>query len=346
MTSINAIKFNEHCGLMICDEERHWNEEGLKIHAAYKIRPCIPREIQLRYGLVAAYGNTGTSTIGDELKKAIRDRVAEEYHRRCERLGKRPREFITIEELARLAFEVIVRMKRTHIDQELKAKFGFCSDDYVRGFYEKEGKKVEINNPEVAREVQEYLTWSRRGQQARAVHLNAGIVAGWEPKEGFRIFHISMIDMFCRPVQEIFLAEGSGLDQANVVLADYLSYKSVPERRGNIEPAEGAFALISAVNRAARVNLGVGGYYNIIYFNGRAPRNTDKMVEISDHRSHLASEIVDASENGYLARRHALEMLSRLIFHGESFEDVHGLFWKRARQQKKLRRHLRGYRVR
>jgi hypothetical protein len=221
MTSINAIKFNNYSGAMVSDEQRHWNPENMKIYAAEKVKPCVPPALTREYGLVAAYGNTGTSTVGDELKTTIKRRIQEEYDKEFEKLGKKPKEFRTIEQLAFSAFDVITRMKRDHIDQELLGKFGFNSNDFVRGFYVKDGKRIDITDKETIRNVDERITWKGRGEDSKAVFLNAGIFAGYEPKEGFNVFHFSMIEHYCEPVEVIFVAEGSGLDTANLVLADY-----------------------------------------------------------------------------------------------------------------------------
>jgi hypothetical protein len=78
MTSINALRFNEHEGAMTCDEQRGWNDENLRIQVADKIRAVVPDRMVEELGVVAAYGNTGTSSIGDELRLTIRTRIEEE----------------------------------------------------------------------------------------------------------------------------------------------------------------------------------------------------------------------------------------------------------------------------
>ena len=52
MTSINAIKFDDYSGACVCDEARCWNDEGMKIYTAEKMKPCVPGEISQRYGTV------------------------------------------------------------------------------------------------------------------------------------------------------------------------------------------------------------------------------------------------------------------------------------------------------
>ncbi len=345
MTSINALKFDDYSGVMVCDEQRSWGPEDMKLYCAYKIRPCVPDEIQKQYGLVAAYGNTGTSTIGDELKFTIKQRIQEEYDNEIERLGKKPKQFKTIPEVAAIMFDIISRMKHEHINQELKGKYGFTTKDFCRGFYLKDGQKIEITDQEVIRNVDDMLTWKSRGQAARSVFLNAGIIAGYEPREGFKIYHYSMIEMFWEPVQGIFVAEGSGLDAVNLRMSEYAGRKSIPERRGNIDPVEGLVAIIDAVNSASYHNIGVGGYYNIIWFNGRAKDNMKKMVEINDHRSKLATEIVATLGEGLITQDTAFRLINDLIYKDKPYNQVNDQFFKKARDLKRLTRFLRGYKI-
>jgi hypothetical protein len=345
MTSINALKFDDYSGVMVCDEQRGWGPEDMKIFTAYKIRPCVPPAIQKEYGLVAAYGNTGTSTIGDELKFNIKQRIQDEYDKEFERLGKKPKQFKTMDEIGAMMFDVITKMKHEHINQELKGKFGLTTKDFCRGFYMKDGQKVEIADKEVIRQVDEMLTWKSRGELARAVFLNGGIVAGYEPREGFRIFQYSMIEMFWAPVQGVFVADGSGCDTVNLKMADFANRKSIPERRGNIDPVDGLYAIIEAVNTASYHNIGVGGYYNIIWFNGRAKDNMKKMVEINDHRSKLASEIVTACEEDFISQDAAFKLLDDLIYQDKSYDSINDQLFKKTRNPKELGRFLRGYKV-
>ena len=343
MTSINAIRFDEYSGMTVCDEERGWNEEGMKIHCSEKIKPIIDPIVQKESGLVAAYGNTGTSSIGDELKFNIRKRITEKYRAKKEELKKIPRPFMTIEEIAHLTYDTIVDMKRKHIDEQLLGRYNFTANDFIQGFYVKDGQRYDISQKEIIDDVEECLTWGKRGADVRSVFLNAGVIAGFEPSAGFRIFHVSMIDYTCEPVQAFFLAEGSGLDQCNLVLGEYASGKTLPERQGAIDRAEAAHAIISAVNQASMHNLGVSGYLSIILFDGRAESHAERMTEINDDRGKLASEIVWAHRWEQLSFDNSCRLLDRLLFEGGAFKEVHELLMKKARSPKKLRRLLRGY---
>lgn len=337
------MKFNDYSGIMMCDEQRGWNEENMKLFVSDKIKPCIPEEITLDTGLVAAYGNTGTSTVGDEIKFTIFKRLREDYSKFKDKCSKVPDHFKTIEELSVTVFDIIRNMKRTHIDQQLKAKFGFDAIDYLRGSYEEEGKKVEIKDKDTITQVLNLITWKDRGADVKPVFLNAGLLAGYDNKEGFRIFHFSLIQFFREAVQVIYLADGSGYDTVNLHLSDYVSHKSLPERRGNIDPVEGTMELLEALNTASRRNVGVGGYYNIILFNGKAKDYKSRMIEIQDHRSRLASEIMYSRSNNLISFDTAYSLVDKLLFNNGTFEEVNTLLEKNCSDPLKLSKILRGY---
>lgn len=342
MTSINAIRFNEFSGAMVCDEQRGWNPENMIINSADKIKCVIPDDITKEQGIVACYGNTGTSTIGDELKFNIKKRVKLEYEKLKKKKNIAPDSFITIEELARWAFEAQTKLKRDHIDQTITGRYGFSVNDFIRGYYEKDGKKIEIKDKATQGAIHDSITWKGRSGEMTSIFLNAGIIAGFEPKEGFRIFSLSMIEFGYFPVQEIFLADGSGRDLATLYMTEYSNRKTVPERRGQIDRVEGIVEMINAVNAACRHDIGVEGYLNIILFDGHEP-NERRMRTINDDRSKLATEIVRAWESRHIPRLKAFELVERLLWGNASWEEIDAEFWKNVSDFRDLIDMLRGY---
>jgi hypothetical protein len=344
MTSINAVRFDENSGILICDEQRSWNDEKLKIFSSDKIKPVTPERVQKEQGVAVCYGNTGTSSVGDELKFTIKKRIGQEYEKLIEKLDEVPTHFKTVEELAHLAFETQIQMKREHIDETITGRYGFNTNDFIAGFYQKDSDKIEIKDKDLINSIHDSLHWKDRVGEMTPIFLNAGIFAGYEPKEGFRIFSLSLIEFSCEPVQEIFVADGSGKDQCSVVFAEYTSSKTLPERRGTIDRVEGLIAALKAVNKASWHNIGVGGYYNIIYIDGKKP-NMEKLMEISDHRSKLAAEIVKAMTNHFINYSDAAHLIDELIYKGGTFEDMHEKFMGKVKDPKKVKKLLRGYRV-
>ena len=345
MTSINAVKFNFYSGLLICDEQRGWNKENLKINAADKIKPVVPTLLQQKYNLFAFYGNTGTSSLGDEIKFTIKLKVEELYNKKLEDLGKEPVEFATIEELAEIVFNVQTMLKHKHIDETLKGRYGFTTADFIRGYYMVGDEKIDIKNSDIIKEVDANLIWKGRTGEMTPIFLNAGILAGYEPKEGFRIFHFSMIDFNYEPVSEIFIADGSGRDMYTVEFTEYLNQKKVSERRGNIDPIEGTYEAIKAINSARRFDIGVDGYYNMIFIDGSKENFDEKVFQVNDDRSKLASEIVESSEFNCIGKDRAYKLINDLFFLKRSFKEVEDKFKGSTKNWKLLNRFLRGYKI-
>ena len=188
-----------------------------------------------------------------------------------------------------------------------------------------------------------FITWKDDFEEINPVFINAGVLAGFEETEGFRLFHYSLIEAFWEPVQAAFIADGSGRDAAGLSLADYASRKTIPER-GRIDPVEGMIAIIDAVNGASRFNLGVDGYFNIMLIDGRQKDYSKRLVEINDHRAKLASEIVAASKADLVSTDAAYGLIKGLIFGSEGFPRTAARFVASARSRSELSHFLRGYR--
>jgi hypothetical protein len=346
MTSINAIRFDDHSGAMICDEQRHWNPERIKVYAADKIRSIVPEELREKYGLAACYGNTGTSAIGDELRLTMHREVEAEYRRRCREEGRVPDEFLSIREVVKLGWRVICRMKHAHVDEHLHNKFGFSTSDVIRGCYHKDGKKIPIENPEVVKEAMEAIARDPNLPASDAVFGNGGIIAGLDQKTGFKIYLFSMKDGMVEPSESGYAALGSGGDTTNFVLPRFFNREGASGREKGIDRVEGICALLDAVNMASEHNLGVGGYFNIILFDQLSAGFNGLYTEYNDHRSKLSMETVKAHRAGFITHSACLEITCGLLFEGQDVNWAEEKLWQAAGDDRLgLHRLLRGYPV-
>lgn len=342
MTSINAMRFNFHTGAMLSDESRSWNTEKLSMYTPEKVRPLTSREITRSTGVIACMGKTGTSTLGNEFLDDTRRRLSREYAQETRKRGKPPGKFVTVDRIARMAFEEICRIKHKQIDGSLKGKYGFTTDDYIRGAYKKNKKVYEINDEKTIDEVQRWLTWENRYEPASAVFLNAQVIAGYDPEQGFRIYHLSLINPICEPVGEIFLAEGSGVDMCDNIYSAFANSRTIPERRGDIDPITGLATMIDGLNMASNLSVGVGGYYKLSYIDGLKPPD-ERLLEIADHRMKLASEIVWAGRHGLISSTSVYDLLDSMLFSRTSYEKVNRAFYNAASDERELSMFLRGY---
>ncbi len=345
MTSINAIRFNDFSGAMVCDEQRHWNPERMKIYAADKIRSIIPPLIREKYGLTACYGNTGTSAIGDELRLTIYREVEREFNARCRAEGKMPDEFMSIADVVRLAWHVICRMKHTHVDEHLKIKFNLRAADVIRGYRMRDGKKIPVKNAEIVKSAMQSIARNPELTASDAVFGNGGIIAGFDANTPFSIYMFSMKEGFVEPVESGYAALGSGGDTTNFVIPRLFNRTGVSGRINGIEPVEGLISVLDAVNMATEHNLGVGGYYNIILFDKKCSGNNGCYREFNDHASRLASEVVKAHRAGFISHAVCSELIQGMMFQGRDVDWAEQKLWNDAQDKPGLHRLLRGYPV-
>jgi hypothetical protein len=242
-----------------------------------------------------------------------------------------------------VAWNTIVQMKHRHINQQMKARYGFSGADFLRGWYLNDQKeKIEITDSELKKEVFEMMTWDKNGKITQSVFLNSGILVGYAPESGFRLYHLDISNGFYQEVAEIFMAHGSGTMGATPAFAEFTMDRQ-GEERYNIDPCEGVFAIIDAVNEAKRKNLGVGGYFNIILMDGKSAKLDKKIRQFTDHRAKLATEIVECVHFGYLAKVDSLVLLDSLLFKETDFLTVHQSFEKKLSDPITASRFLRGY---
>lgn len=347
MTSVNAIRFDRYSGAMVCDEQRHWNDERMKIYAADKIRSVVPPEISSLYGLYACYANTGTSSIGDELRLTIYREVEKLFQKQCAELGgdRTPDTFLSLEELSRFVFSIITRMKHKHTDEHLMMKYGFTTAELIAGKYQRNGRTYTISNPEILSDALNDVALKNDAVSTNAVFGNGGIVAGFDRATGFGIYNYSMREAFMEKVECGYVALGSGGDSTNFVLPRWFNTTGVEGRENGVDPLDGLIAVIDAVNMATEHNLGVDGYFNIILFDGSMRTAYGPYMEINDHRSRLATEFVRASRAGFISGAICREGIDGILRQGKNADWGEALLWSSADNIRGMHRLFRGYPV-
>jgi len=345
MTVINAIRFDHHSGAMSCDEQTTVGEKR-KVFGSDKIKSVIPPEFTKKTGIVAAYGGTGTSAVGEEIRFRITNKLrdlAQDEELFQERWPETPHP--TLWDIAALTFEEAIDMKRTRIDEFLTGKYGFTTNDYIQGFFMDRNKRVDIKQEEVLRRTFDYISFKNTPAAVESIYRNKGIISGWDQHLGFQIYVISLSENSLEPISALYHSVGSGSDTASIFLASFSRQKTIRERRSRINPVEGMAHLIAATNAASLYNMGVGGYFNIVLFDGNQKDPAKRLIEISDHRSKLASEIVSASSAGLISDEMTMSFIDRLIFQGEPFNDINEELWQVCSDTTKLDHLLRGYKI-
>ncbi|MFC1852158.1 hypothetical protein ACFL27_18340 [candidate division CSSED10-310 bacterium] len=343
MTSINALRLNQHSGLLVCDEARFWNNEWVVILTPDKIRPLVAPDITRETGVILYIGSTGTSSYGDEIMESIRQHVSKTYHEAREKGEPIPEEILTVEGIVRNAFTVVKDLHHTHIDDFLRGCYGFVGQDLVQGYKLKAGRKYELAEDKIIKKAVKHMTFADYPPELSGLLNNAQVFAGYDPTDGFRIFIMEERNTVLEEVSDIFLAEGSGTITCDLVLSGFASSRSVVSRRKGINRVEALISMLEGVEEAHQLAAGVCGYPKIIYIDGQQTDLNRKIIEISDCRSRLATEITMASAHGFITPDAAYTLIDGLIFHEVPFQTIDQQFMA-LDQQKQLFRFLRGYR--
>jgi hypothetical protein len=344
MTSINALRFDRYSGICIGDESISTVAE-MRVNLGEKVRPCMPEPIFETYGTVAVIGTTGGCAMGGTIQETLENRLRRLFEKEIEKTGKKPEKFLTIEDIARMTFDVVIETKHQRHNEKIRGTYDFNVSEFLKGSYERDGKTYEIKDKEIIREVVDQMVWRNQVEDVGYIFLNAGLLVGYDDKLGFQIYHFDLRDGYWHRVQNCYMAEGSGRHSVDPALYGFAEHWLLEERRGNIDPVEGSIALVHGVNTASDHELGVGGYYNIILIDGRKENFQDRLREINDDRSLLTNHVVRALEHHFISYRDAYEYVKELLFENTPFEEVYEKFWGTVKEPEVMCRLLRRYKI-
>ena len=346
MTVINAMIFDKHSGAMCCDEQTSIGEVR-KMMSSDKIQKIVPSKIRENVKLEAVYGGTGTTAIGDEIRRGIKQRLRENYESALNRSKESAENFIVIDDLFQIAYEEMMKVKHRHINDVVNGYFNFGTNDYMQGYYkDSKDEKIDISQKDLKEKVHDLINW-KDAEEVDSIFLNAAIVAGFDKSGEFRICKLSMkTEMLLQMAGSIFETVGSGSDSAQIIFSDYTSSRTLDERRNHIDRVEGMIQLIRATNGAAKYNMGVGGYFNIVLFDSSEDDPAKRFFEVYDSKAKLASEAVFAYYYNFISYENTYELIDELIFKRQrSFEELNNKFLNASKDKKGMLRFLRGYKL-
>lgn len=344
MTTINALRFNFHSGVLIGDEQTSMGD-GFCSDLSDKIQPCIPDSIAERYQIAAALGSTGSVAVGQTLKEGFQRLIRRRYDDACRQQGHPPEKFLSLREMGELFFALVMRTNHQRLDEKFIGEFGFSLDEYLTGRYTRNSREIEIKDKEIIDRIAGWLANRGEPSQMKVVFQNAALMSGYDPSDGFQMFHYDMRFGYWHPVQTAYLAEGSGRHSVDPAMYAPLETLFVDERREAIDPVDGICWLIHGINLACNYEAGVGGYYNIVLVDGRKETAALRLREIVDHRSKLASQAVRAAAGGFLPLEALRRVVNDLCFSDRPFAEIHSGFLAATTDSEGLDRLLRGYKM-
>ena len=346
MTVINAMIFDKHSGAMCCDEQTSIGEVR-KMMSSDKIQKIVPSKIRDNVKFEAVYGGTGTTAIGDEIRRGIKIRLSENFNKSLIRSKESAESFVSMNDLFQIAYEEMMKVKHRHIDDIVSGYFNFSTADYMQGYYKDfKDEKIEISQKDLKEKIFDLINW-KNADEVDSIFLNAAIIAGFDSSGEFRICKLSMkTEMLLQIADSVFETVGSGSDSAQLIFSDYAGNKTLDERRNHIDRVEGMIQLLRATNAAAKYNMGVGGYFNIVLFDSSEDDPAKRLFEIFDSKAKLASEVVFAYYNKFIDYETTYELIDELIFKRQKpFEEMNARFINASTDKIKMLRFLRGYKI-
>ena len=346
MTVINAMIFDKHSGAMCCDEQTSIGEVR-KMMSSDKIQKIVPSKIRDNVKFEAVYGGTGTTAIGDEIRRGIKIRLSENFDKSVVRSKESTESFVSMNDLFQIAYEEMMKVKHRHIDDIVSGYFNFSTADYMQGYYKDfNDEKIEISQKDLKDKIFDLINW-KNADEVDSIFLNAAIIAGFDSSGEFRICKLSMkTEMLLQIADSVFETVGSGSDSAQLIFSDYAGNKTLDERRNHIDRVEGMIQLLRATHAAAKYNMGVGGYFNIVLFDSSEDDPAKRLFEVFDSKAKLASEVVFAYYNKFIDYDKTYELIDELIFKRQKpFEEMNARFINASSDKTKMLRFLRGYKM-
>ncbi|MBI2568794.1 MAG: hypothetical protein HYV63_17380 [Candidatus Schekmanbacteria bacterium] len=345
MTSINAIRFNHYEGACICDEVTTSGGD-MRVEVSDKIRPAMPRPIVDRYGTVAAIGTTGSCSTGQAIKDAFSHRVLRHFEAEVDKRGAAPERFLSLRDLAALLFDVIVDLKFDALSDLLRGQHGFSLPELYAGAYRRADERYEIRDKDVIRDIVAMLAWKSQQEVTSAIFNNAALMAGYDEQDGFAIYQFDQRGGgYWHRVHTFYLAEGSGRHSFDPAMFPFAEKLLASERRGEVDRAEGMLMMLHGLNQAAEHEMGVGGYPNILLFNGRCADHAARVVEINDERSLLASHVAHGLQWGFIRHDLACELIDDLLFRDRTWQSVADRLFAAVPDERSFSLALRGYKL-
>jgi hypothetical protein len=343
VTSINAIRFDGKRGAIVVDETIS-SGGNMSFLGSDKVRSCIPQAVQKAYGTVAGLAGTGSCSFSGTVKQEFHDWILAQFRNECEKAGGHPKGFYSLDRMAKGLFDLIIEVKNRRLSEKLRGDFGFDVPEFIEGRFSREGKTEEIRDQELIRKVTDWLSYRHQNPEVGGIFLNALLFAGYDDECGFQLYHLDLRDGYWHRVQTCYMAEGSGRFGVDPNMYPLVERLRVDQRRGDVDPVEGLATLLAALNNASEHEVGVGGYPNVMLFDGNKPL-PERQREVGDDRAWLASRAVKAYSMGYLNKKVCFGLVEGIFFGDLGLEDAWERLWSKVQHPDRVQRLLRGYKV-
>lgn len=343
MGLVNSLKFNSYSGAIITDEE-YYILGRRRAQIADCLQPILTEEISNEFGLEVIYGGTGSIAFTNEVIVKSKEAIQKKYS-----IYKRTNDakdgFNSVEDVARIVFDIFQSVTRDKVNKKLYGLFGFTTEDLIRGFYMQDEKKIEIKEDKVVSKALKIIT-NDGAPGCKDIFDNCGLVVGTDMQNGFCAYDFYGGSTQFYVSTGLYNAIGAGSTSTSLYLSNLINSLSLNQRRDGIDKLFGLVELFKVTNFSAERNNEVGGYYNIIYINGKGKTHKERLVEISGDKAQIAKEIVSAYDKGFIKKETCYRLIDKIFFSKNSkIDDLEKQMYAGCKNKEDLNLFLRGYKI-
>lgn len=340
MALVNVLQFSPDTGAIISDEE-FWNVHFRKRLYADNLASLLDDRMANDWRMEAVYGGVGYPSLHHEIVELTKTRLQATYATGNEGTG-RP---VIVKEVARTAFECLQEMIRRRIDQKLVFFFGFNADDLTRGYYLKNGKRIDISNKKVKEGATAILTGDKADVVLKAAMQSKAVVFGFDDTYGITMYHLSIENWVMGYVHEGFEAIGAGKYASGLILGQDFKTKTFAARKAGYSVGEGILELFESAVLATDHFKEVGGNFNLIFLDRQAGQRATRIIELRDHEARLATEITRAVSANLLQRETAWGFLEDLLWSKKPWQAIDTALFASVTDSDQLHFLLRRYKM-
>jgi hypothetical protein len=341
MVLVNLMKFDKDSCALVSDEE-YWHLRRRRLLYGDFVQSLLKDEIADAMNLEVVYGSTGTPSFGFEVVNKTRKELNQIFCKR-HNIQKKSDIFHNVDDVSKILLRNLHNAFHSWADNKLKGLYGFDSDDLTRGFFEKDGEKLDINQKAVKDAALKIAQTAKRGTPLDNILEHQGLIVGWDQEKGIQAFYFNYEDFILYQSATDIDCIGKGKDVSQVILANYLNKKHLRARRQGFDRVEAIIELIASGFEAQAHVHEVGGYFNIVCINGKGKNHKERLIEINRNSARVANEVVIAYRQKLLSKSDAFELVDGIIFQSEDHLNIENSLFDKVKDPVALDFVLRGY---
>lgn len=316
MAQLTALRFTPVVGALAIDQESWYlrNRKTFFTDCLYSLLPPAVRE----EGFELIYGGIGHPAFHHEVVNNSRRKIEEVLqHNRAETLCEQSR---PLQYLARFVLNAFQARIKRRIDDRLQFLYGLTMAEVGAGNVQSSGSEqngMDLQQKDVVKRTLDIATGKESMSYGSLTVKNEAVLIGIDPNNGFSGFTLKEDD----GVLSYHSCGFESLGPSRYIAASEISQKlhshTLEERRHGVGTIPGLVSLYAAHSKAARHFGQVGGTIRCAILNADGASVSERLQELSDARSRLLSEIVEAYLMKVLTEEKTYHLVKDIIEHKE-----------------------------